>query len=391
MGLSHPKLESWEVCFKWPLKVHTYLAGTCRLHHHEEQSTDIISTSGYDSLIQHMNDGRKNCKEFEELLKDRASIEEKYGKELVSLTKRKPCGHTEIHTLKRALDVFKQQIDNVGQCHIQLAQTLREEARKMEEFRERQKLERKKIEAAMDAIHKQKQMQYKKAMESKRIYEQRCREKDDAEQAVSRCKNTVTSNKQQEKIFAKLAHSKVNAEDSDKTYQLNINLLDRVREDWQKEHMNACVFFENQEWERINWYRNAVWTHVNQLSQQCVTTDVICEEVRKALEGCNIQKDIEYFTENNKTGDKPPAPILYENFYNLQRNIPPARNQGLPGIRRAAHQTPANLLEPDYASGHRAEASLDSQRFTTAGNVTISQYCHTLTKIGDGISLEAQV
>lgn len=33
----------------------------------------------------------------------------------------------------------------MAQCHIQLAQTLREEARKMEEFREKQKLQRKKV------------------------------------------------------------------------------------------------------------------------------------------------------------------------------------------------------------------------------------------------------
>ncbi|XP_053304239.1 proline-serine-threonine phosphatase-interacting protein 2 isoform X2 [Spea bombifrons] len=237
-------------------------------------SNDIISTAGYDTLIQHMNDGRKNCKEFEDFLKERAVIEEKYGKELINLTKKKPCGHTEINTLKRSLDIFKQQVDNIGQSHIQLAQTLREEARKMEEFRERQKLERKRIEAAMDAIHKQKQMQYKKTMDSKRVYEQRCREKDDAEQAVNRCKNSATTGKQQEKIFSKLAHSKVTAEDSDKTYQQNISLLDKVREDWQNEHINCCVFFENQEWERIHFFRNAVWTHVNQLSQQCVTVDV---------------------------------------------------------------------------------------------------------------------
>lgn len=41
--------------------------------------------------------------------------------------------------------LFFAEIDNVGQGHIQLAQTLREEAKKMEEFREKQKLHRKKV------------------------------------------------------------------------------------------------------------------------------------------------------------------------------------------------------------------------------------------------------
>lgn len=35
------------------------------------QSTDLTSTAGYDSIIQHLNDGRKNCKEFEDFLKER--------------------------------------------------------------------------------------------------------------------------------------------------------------------------------------------------------------------------------------------------------------------------------------------------------------------------------
>ncbi|KAG9471955.1 hypothetical protein GDO78_022085 [Eleutherodactylus coqui] len=286
-------------------------------------TTDITSTLGYDTLLQHMNDGRKNCKEFEDFLKERAAIEERYGKDLVNLTKKKSCGQTEINTLKRALDAFKQQIDNIGQCHIQLAQTLREEAKRMEEFRERQKAERKKIETIMDSIHKQRQLQYKRTVDSKKMYEQRCREKDEAEMNVSRCNKNNMNQKQQDKIYAKLAHSKVTAEDADKTYQQNINQLDKVREEWQKEHIMACMFFENQEWDRINYYRNAVWTHVNQLSQQCVVVDGICEEVRKTLEGCIIEKDIEHFTEGHKTGDKPPAPIPYENFYNNVRSTTP--------------------------------------------------------------------
>ena len=43
------------------------------------------------------------------------------------------------------LQILFTEVDNVAQCHIQLAQTLREEARKMEEFREKQKLQRKKV------------------------------------------------------------------------------------------------------------------------------------------------------------------------------------------------------------------------------------------------------
>lgn len=245
-------------------------------------TSDILSTIGYDSIVQHLNNGRKNCKEFEDFLKERASIEEKYGKDLLSLARKKPCGQSETNTLKRALEVFKQQVDNVAQSHIYLAQTLREEARKMEEFREKQKSQQKKTELIMDAAHKQKSLQFKKTMDAKKNYEQKCRDKDEAEQAVHRSAN-MANPKQQEKLFVKLATSKTAVEDSDKLYMLQINTLDRVRNEWQSEHIKACEVFEAQECERINFFRNALWLHMNQLSQQCVTSDEVSQSYPRRM------------------------------------------------------------------------------------------------------------
>ncbi|XP_051707220.1 proline-serine-threonine phosphatase-interacting protein 2 isoform X2 [Oryctolagus cuniculus] len=288
----------------------------CQTFHSGSQSGDILSTIGYDSIIQHLNNGRKNCKEFEEFLKERAAIEEKYGKDLLNLSRKKPCGQSEIHTLKRALEVFKQQVDNVAQCHIQLAQTLREEARKMEEFREKQKLQRKKTEVIMDAVHKQKSLQFKKTMDAKRNYEQKCRDKDEAEQAVHRSANLVNP-KQQEKLFVKLATSKTAVEDSDKAYMLHINTLDKVREEWQSEHIKACEMYE---------------------------------QVRKSLEMCSIEKDIEYFVNQRKTGQTPPAPIMYENFYSPKNAVAPGKATGPNIARRGPLPIPKSLPDdPDYS------------------------------------------
>ncbi|KAM3845192.1 proline-serine-threonine phosphatase-interacting protein 2 [Vipera latastei] len=313
-------------------------------------TTDLISTAGYDNIVQHLNDGRKNCKEFEDFLRERASIEERYGKELVNLSRKKPCGQTELNTLRRALEVFKQRVETVGQIHMQLAQNLREEAKKMEDFREKQKLHRKKIELIMDAIHKNRNLQYKKTLEAKRLYEQRCRDKDEAEQAVHRSSNLVTL-KQQEKLFVKLAQAKTALEDSDRLYQNNVNALEKIREEWQNEHVKACEFFESQEIERINYFRNALWFHVNQLSEACVKNDDNYEEIRKALEQCSIGNDIECFVHARKTGNIPPAPVVYENYYNTQKNTGPRRSQlPVPGTRPQMPIPPSEAGEANYAS-----------------------------------------
>ncbi|NWR40017.1 PPIP2 protein, partial [Tachuris rubrigastra] len=289
-------------------------------------STDLTSTVGYDSIIQHLNDGRKNCKEFEDFLKERAIIEEKYGKELINLSKKKPCGQTELKYVHNAVCVLLLWIDNVGQGHIQLAQTLREEAKKMEEFREKQKLHRKKIELIMEAIHKNRNVQYKKTMEVK----QTCccflpcglTRRRGCSQALPH----FPSLSRFWQLFVKLAQTKSALEDSDRSYQQSVTTLEKVREEWQKEHIKACEFFETQECDRISYVRNALWLHVNQLSLGCVQNDEKYEEIRKSLEMCSIEKDVDFFVNLRKTGSLAPAPVVYENYYNTQRNVTPARS-----------------------------------------------------------------
>ncbi|XP_030004380.1 proline-serine-threonine phosphatase-interacting protein 2-like isoform X2 [Sphaeramia orbicularis] len=254
-------------------------------------NTDLTSTAGYDAIIQYHSDCRRTCKEVEEFMK--------------------------ASTLKRSLDMFKLQTEHVSLAHLQLAQNMRDEAKKLEEFREKQREARKKVEQQMDALHKQKALQFKKTMDSKKTYEQKCRDKEEADQNVNRNTNNT---KHMDKLYAKAQQAKQNAEEADKLYQQNVSAMGKIKDEWQKEHVKACEIFEKQAMERINFLRNTVWTHVNQLSQQCVTSDELYEEVRKSLEQTDVQEDIEHFVNLRRTGDKPPAPVLYENFYSSQRS-----------------------------------------------------------------------
>ncbi|XP_019359971.1 PREDICTED: proline-serine-threonine phosphatase-interacting protein 1 isoform X1 [Gavialis gangeticus] len=272
--------------------------------------------TGYEVLVQRLFDGRKMCKDVEDLFKQRAQAEERYGKELVQIA-RKAGGHTEINTLKAAFEVLKQEIENVGNSHIQLAVMLRDELKRIEEFRERQKEQRKKYESAMDRVQKSKLSLYKKTQESKKTYEQKCKDADEAEQTFERI-SASGNQKQTEKSQNKAKQYRDSANEAERVYKQNIEQLDKARTEWEQEHIKTCEAFQLQECDRITILRNSLWVHCNQFSMQCVKDDELYEEVRLSLENCTVESDMDCFIKNKTTGTEPPDPIGYENYYDRE-------------------------------------------------------------------------
>ncbi|XP_077477513.1 proline-serine-threonine phosphatase-interacting protein 1-like isoform X2 [Stigmatopora argus] len=241
----------------------------------------------------------------------RASAEEKYGRELVTIA-RKAGGHVEISTLKDSFDQLKTQMENIGNFHIQLSEAMKEEVRKVEAFKERQKEQRKKFESIMEKVQKKKLSLFRKTMESKKNYEVRCKEADEVEQTSE--KSTAAA-KNGEKVRQRAKQCRQAACDSEKIYLTNIDELESVRQDWEETHRSTCEVFQQMEADRINVLRCTLWDHCNHISMQCVKDDEFFEEVRKHLEHCDIIKDNNCFIEMKRTGWHPPDPIIFESYY----------------------------------------------------------------------------
>ncbi|XP_026168298.1 proline-serine-threonine phosphatase-interacting protein 1a isoform X2 [Mastacembelus armatus] len=286
---------------------------------------DFISNIGYETIIQRLTDGRRTCKDMEELLK--------------------------MSTLRKSFDEMKTQIENTGNLHIQLSGLLKEEVKRMEQFRERQKEQRKKFEIIMEKVQKTKVNLYKKTLDSKKSYEQRCREADEAEQLAEKMGNIPTTTpKQTEKMNNKAKQSREAAEEAEKQYMSNTEQLDKSRQEWESTHINACEMFQQQEEDRISILRNALWVHCNHLSMQSVKDDECYEDVRKTLEDCDIIIDNNYFVELKETGSAPPAPIEYENYY---KKASTADKNGSAGFVGGVMKRFSNLLQATQCGGSK--------------------------------------
>ncbi|KAI8503103.1 proline-serine-threonine phosphatase interacting protein [Branchiostoma belcheri] len=265
--------------------------------------TDFCSTQGFETLLARVKEGSSMCKELEDFLKHRAKAEEDYSKALQKIVRSAGDGG-EIGILRNAWDTVRKETEHLANVHMTMSQSLTKEAEDVRGFRKLQEQSRKETEEDNMKYTRLKRDLYKKTMDSKKSYEQKCKEADAAENAysTSRLKKKASGARQQ-------------AEQADTAYKSCVEGLEQSRVSWEKCHAHSCQVFQKMEEERIMFLRDKLWVHSNLGSMTCVQNDEHFEDMRKALEHCDQHKDINLFVNTKKTGTQRPAPVVYESYY----------------------------------------------------------------------------
>ncbi|KAJ8312019.1 hypothetical protein KUTeg_009392, partial [Tegillarca granosa] len=234
-------------------------SGMTRFSHFEDAfwEPDITSTRGFDILCKRMKDGKKVCKEVEEYFKERG--------------------------LANSWRELRLQTEKISQIHDVANSNFTILMKAVNKFNEDQTSRKDQMEKLVKRYQDNKSSQYNRLLTLKSKYQQRCQEKDHADDVYKNCKSSVTvTTKEYQKAEKTRDKCNEQKEQAETLYKTAVEQLETARVQWEKEMENAC---------------------------QC------CEQARVVLELCDVQQDILEFIERNKTGNIRPAAIPYEDYY----------------------------------------------------------------------------
>uniref|UniRef100_H2ZN12 SH3 domain-containing protein n=1 Tax=Ciona savignyi TaxID=51511 RepID=H2ZN12_CIOSA len=241
------------------------------------------------------------------------------------------CPHTEYGgSLKVSIDMLRIEAEEEATLHSNLAQRFLDEATKLNEFREKQKEERKKHEDIVHRTHKNKADLYRKMMSCKSSYESKCKSAEKADLDTEKLK-FGNKPKEVEKARKNAAQCRSSALKADEDYKSSIGCVESARKLWINEHSEACEVFQQMEEERIKCLRNIIWECCNLVSDICCKLDNSREKVRQVTEKCDPGNDIREFVSKKSTCIAPLQPVEYEQFGSVPVQIEPAFSANVNG------------------------------------------------------------
>ena len=227
--------------------------------------TEWNGTRGYDILVTRLKDGKKLHDAYSDFVRNRAKLEDDYGKSLIRLAQT-AGGTEETGSLRQSWDALKKETENVGHIHCELSRQLNELVERAVAFREKQKRDRLRVDEGMRREQQEKQLAHEKMIKVKRQYEQRCKESDAADEAYT--SKAMYTPKEDEKLKKAKQRCRTAAESADSCYQSALKQLEDLRVKHIASMEDACATFQNLEEGRIIFLRGEMWTYANHGSTQ---------------------------------------------------------------------------------------------------------------------------
>lgn len=244
-----------------------------------------------------MHQGAQSCEELMHFYKERVALEEEYARRLNSISRR-TIGTYETGHLRDAFETLRLETEQISRSHMNQAKKLRTDSlMKLDSFTSNFVARRKPIEHSVENIRKNKQTMQTKVLKLKDRYQQEVTKLN-----TYTAQSNILLGKEQDKNREKIYTQQQMVGQIRQEYQLSVKKLQEIQATWVQEWRLSSQRLEDIEAERIEFLVANMWEYTNGISSSCVTDDASCENVRKSLEQCNTQSELDFFIQKFGTG-----------------------------------------------------------------------------------------
>ncbi|KAJ3303060.1 hypothetical protein HDV03_004221 [Kappamyces sp. JEL0829] len=256
-----------------------------------------------------MKRSKRTSEEVYTLLKERAAIEEEYGKKLAKLAKNFTPLKEDKGTLLDSLDVLRNEMERSARTHLDLSQDLKAKlAVPLQDFIDSQAAVRKNHQRVMDKNVQLKSTQEQYVIKCRDRYEQKSQELASLDATIKSVGTSIPP-KELEKTKAKAERVLMQLRQADQDYRGSADKLADICSTWRADFMACCVDYEKLEEDRYLFMRATLWKYANFLSDSCVLNDQSSERMRVSLEQCNFESDLQWFIHTFETGNDIPGTV----------------------------------------------------------------------------------
>lgn len=225
------------------------------------------------------------------------------------------CKHkNESGSLEKAWKEVKTDTLKISQTHDTAGADFDKLAQEMSSFTEEQKRQSKAMEDAVQKLHSNLKSSYSKFTNQEKTFHQKgetCEELQNSLKFMENTRNTIQT-KDIEKLRVKEAKAKDDLEKNENSYKNLHEEVTKSKAAYESEMTKMCELFQTLDEKRIDHTRDNLWKCTNLESRICVEQDEYAEMMRKLIEQCDIDKDIQLYIKYNKTGSEKPPNVAYK-------------------------------------------------------------------------------
>ncbi|KAF5365979.1 hypothetical protein D9758_006670 [Tetrapyrgos nigripes] len=256
--------------------------------------------AGVNILFARMRGAARSTDALREFWKERAAIEEEYGRKLLELSKM-TVGKDEIGELRNALDTLQVETEKLGNSHMQLGSQIRTDIEGPTTMLLNRQIEhRRSAQAPVE-----KKFRSKASQES---WVSRAREKCQSDRAriASYTQQIENNSPDAERLRAKLKKAEQTAAANEKDYANVTKALADMLPGWEADWKEYCDSCQDLEEDRLDFMKDNLWAYANAISTVCVADDNSCETIRTVLDHFESDRDLESFVQEYGTGNSIP-------------------------------------------------------------------------------------